>query len=97
MHASDLLQHARDAPTRRDWAAARPADAARIGIDVAVMLFLRGDDVIGAGWISRAQRLLADEAEDPAHGYLRHAGFVDVKTPTRPAARSAWSTSARRC
>ena len=97
MHASDLLQHARDARAHSDWADARPADAARIGIDVAVMLFLRGDDVIGAGWISRAERLLADEAEDPAHGYLRHAGFVDVKTHDAPGDPFSVVYVGRRC
>ncbi|HWD44415.1 MAG TPA: hypothetical protein VHM23_12040 [Actinomycetota bacterium] len=32
--------------------------------------FLRGDAVVGTGWLGRAQRLLQDQPEVAAHGYL---------------------------
>ena len=55
----------------------RSGDAAMCAIGLAVSLFLRGEEVLGSGWISRAQRLLKDLPEEPAHGYLRY--IVDVE------------------
>ncbi|MEX2275528.1 MAG: response regulator transcription factor [Actinomycetota bacterium] len=48
----------------------RPVKAAGSAMDVAVSLFLRGDEAVGSGWMSRAQRLLADLPECAEHGYL---------------------------
>jgi DNA-binding CsgD family transcriptional regulator len=56
-----------------DHAAGAALAAIHIGID----LLLRGDDVIGSGWIRRAQRLLDDEPEGEAHGYLTY--LVEVE------------------
>lgn len=55
----------------------RPRDAVMAALDLAVSLFLRGEDTLGSGWIGRAQRLLEDLPEGPAHGYLRY--LVEVE------------------
>ena len=39
-------------------------------IGIAVNHFLRGDGVVGAGWLGRAQRLRCDQPEHAEHGYL---------------------------
>jgi DNA-binding CsgD family transcriptional regulator len=57
--------------------AGRPQAAAMIALEVAVSLFLRGDDALGSGWLGRAQRLLEPLPEAPQHGYLRF--IVDVE------------------
>ena len=56
---------------------ARSGDAAMCAIGLAVSLVLRGEEVLGSGWISRAERLLGGLPEEPAHGYLRY--IVDVE------------------
>lgn len=66
-----------DAAYRALLDAERPQAAAMIALEVAVSLFLRGDDALGSGWLGRAQRLLEPLAEAPAHGYLRF--IVDVE------------------
>jgi DNA-binding NarL/FixJ family response regulator len=45
----------------------RPVMAA---IGIAVNHFLRGDGVVGPGWLGRARRLLRDQPEHAEHGYL---------------------------
>lgn len=55
----------------------RPLDAAMTALDIAVSLFLRGDDSRGSGWIARAQRLLEELPEAPAHGYVRYVLEVE--------------------
>ena len=52
----------------------KPRDAAMSALGVAVSLYLRGDDVIGSGWMRRAQRLLRDEPQGVEHGYLAYMG-----------------------
>jgi hypothetical protein len=52
---------------RRHLDKGRPGAMSAIGI--AVNHFLRGDGVVGSGWVGRAQRLLRDEPEGPEHGY----------------------------
>ena len=47
----------------------RPRAAAMAAIGIAVNSFLRGDGVVGTGWVGRAQRLLRDEPEHVEHGY----------------------------
>jgi DNA-binding CsgD family transcriptional regulator len=49
----------------------RPRPAAMLAIDIGFSWYLRGDEVLGSGWISRAHRLLADEPECVEHGYLQ--------------------------
>ena len=44
--------------------------AAYRAFDIAYGYFLKGNEAVGSGWISRAQRLLADEPECPEQGYL---------------------------
>ena len=48
----------------------RPRPAAMAAIGIAVSAFLRGDGVVGSGWLGRAQRLLRDEPEQVEHGYF---------------------------
>jgi DNA-binding NarL/FixJ family response regulator len=48
----------------------RPRPAAMAAVGIAVNAFLRGDGVVGSGWLGRAQRLLRDEPEQVEHGYL---------------------------
>ena len=55
----------------------RPRDASSAAIGVATSLFLRGDQTAGAGWLARAQRLLADLPESADHAYLRYLIEVD--------------------
>jgi DNA-binding NarL/FixJ family response regulator len=55
---------------RRHLDEGRPRRAAMAAIEVAVNHFLRGDGVVGSGWVGRAQRLLRDEPESVEHGYL---------------------------
>ncbi len=57
---------------RRFLQGERPRDAAMSALNVAYSLYLRGDDVIGSGWMRRAQRLLEDAPEGVEHGYLRY-------------------------
>jgi len=44
--------------------------AAYRAFDVAYGYFLKGNEAVGSGWIGRAQRLLADEADCAEQGYL---------------------------
>jgi ATP/maltotriose-dependent transcriptional regulator MalT len=56
----------------------RPARAAMAAIHIAIDLLLRGDDVIGSGWIRRAGRLLRDQPDSVEHGYLRYLLEVEA-------------------
>ncbi|HSL11275.1 MAG TPA: LuxR C-terminal-related transcriptional regulator [Actinomycetota bacterium] len=69
------LEHSEEV-YRRCLQGDRPAEAAMSALGIGYLLFLRGDDVAGSGWISRAQRLLRDEPERVEHGYLR---YLDVE------------------
>lgn len=64
---------------RRYVTEGRPRDAARAAIEVAIQLFLRGDEALGSGWISRAQRLLEGEEESPEHGLLLYVLGVEAR------------------
>lgn len=66
-----------DAAYRALLDAERPRAAAMMALELAVSLFLRGDDAPGSGWLARAQRLLAPLPEVAEHGYLRY--IVDVE------------------
>lgn len=54
----------------------RPRPAAMLAIDIGFSWFLRGEEAMGSGWLSRAQRLLEGEADCPEHGYL-HSLSID--------------------
>lgn len=56
---------------------AQPRRAAMSAVEVAVSLFLRGDDVIGSGWITRARRLLRDEPPGIEHAWMVY--FLEVE------------------
>jgi DNA-binding CsgD family transcriptional regulator len=60
---------------RRCLQGERTATAATLAVEIGFLWLLRGEETIGSGWISRAQRLLAEVAECSAHGYLR---YLDV-------------------
>ena len=64
--ASAVLEEA----YRRRLDDGRPRQAAMAAIGIAVNHFLGGDEVVGAGWLGRAQRLLRDQPEQAEHGYL---------------------------
>jgi DNA-binding CsgD family transcriptional regulator len=57
----------------------RPERAAMAAIHIAVDLLLRGDEVVGGGWLQRAQRLLADRPESAEHGYLTYLTEVEAR------------------
>jgi DNA-binding CsgD family transcriptional regulator len=56
----------------------RPERAAMAAIHIAVDLLLRGDGVVGSGWIQRAQRLLEDRPDSVEHGYLTYLTRVEA-------------------
>jgi DNA-binding CsgD family transcriptional regulator len=58
-------------------AAGRPGDAAEMALGMAAILFLRGDEAPGLGWLGRAQRLLDGLPEGPPHGYLLYLTGVE--------------------
>jgi DNA-binding NarL/FixJ family response regulator len=67
----DCLE-AGDAAFRGYLDADRPRDAAMAALEMAISLFLRGDEAVGSGWIGRAHRLLEELPEGPEHGYARY-------------------------
>lgn len=75
-----------------DGGAARRAATATVAI--AVNLFLRGDEEIGAAWMSRAQRHLDGEPEGPEHGYILY--LLDVEGAPNDADTATVAASARR-
>jgi DNA-binding CsgD family transcriptional regulator len=56
----------------------RPDRAAMAALHIAVDLLLRGEVVIGSGWMQRAQRLLADRPESAEHGYVTYLLEVEA-------------------
>ncbi|MBW3591102.1 MAG: hypothetical protein KY393_04545, partial [Actinobacteria bacterium] len=61
----------------------QPRAAAMTAVELAVSLFLRGDEAVGSGWIGRAHRLLADLPEGPEHGYLHYIIEVEAELGDR--------------
>lgn len=57
--------------------AGRSRDAAMCAVEMAVSLFLRGEEALGSGWIGRARRLLDGLPEGPEHGYVRYVVEVE--------------------
>jgi DNA-binding NarL/FixJ family response regulator len=60
--------------------AEQPRRAARMAMDLALLLFMRGDDVLGAAWLGRAQRLLEGDEDCVEHAYLRYFHEVEART-----------------
>jgi DNA-binding CsgD family transcriptional regulator len=56
----------------------RPARAAMAAIHIAVDLLLRGDEVVGSGWLRRAERLLEDHPDSAERGYLTYLLGVEA-------------------
>lgn len=73
----DECLEAGEAAFRGHLDADRPGDAAMCAIELAVSLVLRGDEVVGSGWLGRAGRLLDALPEQPAHGFLRYVTEVE--------------------
>jgi DNA-binding NarL/FixJ family response regulator len=78
---------------RRHLDEGRPRAAAMAAIGVAFHHFLRGEGVVGSGWMGRAQRLLQDEPDNVEHGYARvfelEAG-LDGPDPAAVIADARW-------
>jgi DNA-binding CsgD family transcriptional regulator len=75
-HTDDFLGTG-EACFRRYLDTDRPRDAAMTAVELAIALFLRGDEASGSGWMGRAQRLLADLPEGAEHGYVRYVIEVE--------------------
>jgi DNA-binding CsgD family transcriptional regulator len=56
----------------------QPRQAARAAMDLAYVLLLRGEEAVAAGWLARAQRLLADDPDCAETGYLVYV--LEVET-----------------
>ncbi len=57
--------------------------AARLAVEIGFLWLIRGEQRIGAGWISRANRLLAEAPECPEQGYLGYLAAWDALTTAR--------------
>lgn len=55
----------------------RPLAAAMTALGMAVSLFLRGDEVLGSGWLARAQRLVQEVPDSVEHGRVRYVMEVE--------------------
>jgi len=78
-----------------------PRRAAMAATDIALVHFLRGDDTVGSGWVSRAQRHLQDEDEGAEHGWLMYVleveGALDGEiTPDEEASYASILDASRR-
>jgi DNA-binding NarL/FixJ family response regulator len=71
----------------------RPGPAAMAAIGIAVYHFLRGDEVVGSGWVGRAQRLLQDTPEGVEHGY---AMYLELEGALAGGDATAVAATARR-
>lgn len=49
----------------------RPRQAAMLAIDIGFSWYLRGEEAMGSGWVSRARRLIEGDGECAEHGYLQ--------------------------
>ena len=74
---TDDFLAAGEACFRRHMDGEQSRDAAMTAVELAVALFLRGEEALGSGWMARAQRLLADLPEGPEHGYARYVTEVE--------------------
>jgi DNA-binding CsgD family transcriptional regulator len=80
---------------RRHLDDGRPGRAAMAAIGIAVNHLLRGDGVVGSGWLGRAQRLVRDEPEGIAHGYLLYLELEGALEGDDPAAVTAMARRVR--
>ena len=71
----DAASDAAEEGYRRSLQGEDQAGAAMKALEIGYSAFLRGDAVVGSGWIGRAQRLLEDREEGVEHGYLRYIAF----------------------
>lgn len=55
---------------------AQPGDAAMCALMVCINSRLRGENALGAGWLSRLERLLDDVEESAAHAYPLYLGIA---------------------
>lgn len=90
-----------EAAYRRYVAEGNPGRAAMAATDMALVYFLRGDETVGSGWISRAQRHLHGVDESAEHGWLTYLleveGALDgVITPTDEASYESILDASRR-
>jgi DNA-binding NarL/FixJ family response regulator len=65
----------------------RTRDAAMAAMGVAYVLLLRGQQVLAAGWIARASRLLAGDPDCPETGYLVYVLEVEAGYDAKDVAR----------
>ena len=84
-----------EAAYRRHLDDGRPGRAAMAAIGIAVNHLLRGDGVVGSGWLGRAQRLVRDEPEGIAHGYLLYLELEEALEGDDPAAVTAMARRVR--
>jgi DNA-binding NarL/FixJ family response regulator len=56
----------------------RPRPAAMLAIEIGFSWYLRGEEAMGSGWISRARRLLEAESDCAEHGYLQSLAIDDA-------------------
>jgi ATP/maltotriose-dependent transcriptional regulator MalT len=75
-----------------------PRAAAMLAMDMGFLWFLRGEDAMGSGWLSRAQRLLQDEPPSVEHAYLETMAIEGATgagdfTTAREMARSIAATA----
>ena len=82
----DEASAALEAACRRHQEEGRPGPAAMAAIGIAVNALLRGEEVVGAGWVGRARRLLEDRPDDVAHGYLLYLELEGTLGGDDPAA-----------
>jgi ATP/maltotriose-dependent transcriptional regulator MalT len=56
-----------------------PRTAALVALDIGYTCMIRGDEAQGAGWLSRAERLLEDEGPCAERGYLVYVAYEDAR------------------
>lgn len=89
--ASAVLEEA----YRRHLEAGNPGPAAMAAIGIAVNHLLRGDSVVGSGWLGRAQRALQDQPERTEHGYLLYLELEGALGEDEPATVTATARRVR--
>ncbi|HEX3214278.1 MAG TPA: LuxR C-terminal-related transcriptional regulator [Actinomycetota bacterium] len=89
--ASAVLEEA----YRRHLDEGRPGPAAMAAIGIGVNHLLRGDGVVGSGWVARAQRALRDQPERAEHGYVLYLELEGALGGDDPAAVAATARRVR--
>ena len=89
--ASAVLEEA----YRRHLEARNPGPAAMAAIGIAVNHLLRGDGVVGSGWLGRAQRALQGQPERAEHGYLLYLELEGALGEDDPATVTATARRVR--